>query len=551
MSETNKVESKQSKMELKQLFSTSSLITEQMLGPESFKIGFHLFQVDRINKAESILLNVANVYGYPPALLILGLIYKKQKKPQLMQQYFAKAKLHQKWFKEQSTKSVLGIFYLATLYEYVPELDLQKKSQSLYLEAANKGLAVAQYKIVKFMQGEERRTWLEAAANLNFAPAQNALALEEYILEDSKRALSLYEKASEQGYASASWNLSYFYREKDPATSLIWLEKAVAQCDDEVENINKMYWDLNDFLDNNSHLENIGRFFDTCKNEDNVDIFLSMAVSRKNHETWCLVAINKGSAEAQCELGRRLLFNTPMKNLKEAEKLFLLAASQGHLEAQERLGDLYRDQNNLSSAVMWYETAAAQETTRFLNVPLDRLRALFIEHPTLANPQRFCKKCAAHNNLDVYMKLIDRLSLTEEMLIIWYDFAVSEGCDAARIALADIFQKPGPNLNPVRAKELLQSTPESRKVSKSEAQILLTDINPLLPEIRGTIASYLFLPHELPKVTFAMESKATGSAVIERGFFNEKEKLTSTTTSSVLGIAMQQPKISTLVAQKK
>jgi len=68
-----------------------------------------------------------------------------------------------------------------------------------------------------------------------------------------------------------------------------------------------------------------------------------------------------GSPQAQFELGKHLSRNWKDK---EAIEWFQKAAEQGHIEAQNSLGDCYASDNygqkDIAKAIEWYSKAAAQ-----------------------------------------------------------------------------------------------------------------------------------------------------------------------------------------------
>lgn len=438
MSEIKKIEQIINKLEKKSLTlstgpSLSSSVTTTsakiVFEPElSFNMGFNLYQLKKSKNALPYLEKAAELYNYPPAFLIVKLIYENidldglswssmydgegikrdsQKiwTKDLRDKNYKALLGHQKWFEQQAKKNALGIYYLALFYNYVL-LDLEK-ANALYLEAANAGLALAQYRIYytqrDLVSGNE---FLKAAAAQNFPAAQNQLALDyeygtDFLIADSKKTLPLYTAAALQGFGAAIRNLAYYYtKQKNYSNALFWYEKGVAQ--NESHSLSELPVLLNQY----PHLADPNRFYKVCKAANNEEAFFTILYKlddKKIQFKWLHCAAKQGSANAQYELGIKYLDGKGIaKDLKNAEIFLEMAANQGFKSAQQRLAYFYYDNKNLAKAIIWHEKIAAQCTDG--GVPHILIEILIIE-PDLANPSRFYNLCLEHDNTETYFQV--------------------------------------------------------------------------------------------------------------------------------------------------
>jgi TPR repeat protein len=162
------------------------------------------------------------------------------------------------------------------------------------------------------------------------------------VAKDDAQAVAWYRKAAEQGMALAQFNLGNMYGKgqgvpQDYAEALRWLHKAADQ--------------------GNAHaLINLGVMYAEGRGVPQ-DYIEAVKFYRKGAE--------QGDAPAQTNLGSMYgLGNGVPQDYAEAAKWFRLAADQGYASAQYLLGLLYEDGDgvpkNIAEATDWYRKAATQ-----------------------------------------------------------------------------------------------------------------------------------------------------------------------------------------------
>jgi TPR repeat protein len=162
------------------------------------------------------------------------------------------------------------------------------------------------------------------------------------VAKDEMQAVNWYRRAGEHGFVLAQYNLGNMYRNgqgivQDYVEALIWLRKAAEQ-------------------GNASAMGNLGVMY---ANAQGVAQDYAAAVS------WWLKAAEQGEVISQTHLGSAYYFGQGVpQNHGEAAKWFQLAADQGYANAQYLLGLLYEVGDgvpkNVAQAADWYHKAAAQ-----------------------------------------------------------------------------------------------------------------------------------------------------------------------------------------------
>ncbi|MBF0107022.1 MAG: SEL1-like repeat protein [Deltaproteobacteria bacterium] len=186
------------------------------------------------------------------------------------------------------------------------EKDLSK-AVSWYQKAAEQGHAKAQLDLgVMYHNGGRYRRW-----DVGFGEVYDEYDDGERLEKDLSKAVYWYQKAAEQGYASAQYILGLTYRhgdgvEKDYEMAFKWYQKAAAQGFAEAQfNLGLMY-----------------------HNGEGVEQDLSKAMS------WFQKAAEQGLAVAQFNLGSMHADGQGVpQDYKKALELYQKAAEQGHADA--------------------------------------------------------------------------------------------------------------------------------------------------------------------------------------------------------------------------
>ncbi len=178
------------------------------------------------------------------------------------------------------------------------------------------------------------------------AAAQASLGYQYYKQKDYASAVYWYQKAAEQGYARAQFNLGNCYAHgngvtQDYAEAVKWWRKAAAQG-----------------YANAQH--NLGYCY-----ESGNGVTKDFAEAVK----WYRKAAEQGYARAQCNLGACYYNGEGVtKDYAEAVKWYRKAAEKGNARAQFNLGLCYEFAKGVTKdyaeAVKWYRKAAAQGHTR-------------------------------------------------------------------------------------------------------------------------------------------------------------------------------------------
>ena len=196
--------------------------------------------------------------------------------------------------------------------------------------------------------------------------------------QQMKEVLRLWEKAADQGYALAQYNLGLMYHsgrcvEKNHKKAFEWFEKAAEQGHVEAQhNLGTKYLDGKGVDQNvKKAVElfekaaerglaeaqyNLGGMYDAGVGVDQSD---AMATR------WFAKAAAQGIEYAQFNMGIRYDTGRGVeKNYKKAFEWFEKAAEQGHTEAQHNMGNMYENgqgvEKNYKKACEWYEKAADQ-----------------------------------------------------------------------------------------------------------------------------------------------------------------------------------------------
>ena len=202
--------------------------------------------------------------------------------------------------------------------------------------------------------------------------------------EDWNRAFTLFTNAANLGEPSAFFNVGKCLMEGigvevDKARALTWLEKACASGYKSVQPfLADCYCDgIGCETDANSAIALYRQNIMTLDNDDRPrEAFLGVEYRKLENggfsyffsprERWIELMAGVGDAESQYDLGMELaLFSGPREEeSQKAFSWFRKAAEQGHAEAENRLGECYRDGHgvapDIAEAIRWFEKAAAQ-----------------------------------------------------------------------------------------------------------------------------------------------------------------------------------------------
>lgn len=201
---------------------------------------------------------------------------------------------------------------------------------------------------------------------------------------DWNRAFGLFTKAADLGEPSAFFNIGKCLMEGigaevDKARALTWLEKACASgyksiqplladcycdgigCDVDVERAIVFYKQNLMKLDERPKQAFLGV---RCNQVEKGGVIYHFSPK----ERWIELMAGVGDAESQYDMGWRLAYDLNQvqggEKCQEALSWFRKAAEQGHAEAENRLGECYRDGQgiapDMSEAIRWFERAAEQ-----------------------------------------------------------------------------------------------------------------------------------------------------------------------------------------------
>ena len=207
---------------------------------------------------------------------------------------------------------------------------------------------------------------------------------------DLVRAFGLFNRAADLGEPSAFFNMGKCLIdgigvEVDKTRALTWFEKACASgytsvqplladcycdgigCEADAESAIAFYKQNMMTLDERPKQAFLGIEYHTGKN-GGVSYFFSP------RERWVELMAYEGDAESQYEMGWEMItrsnFGQTEEESQEAISWLRLAAEQGHAEAENVLGECYRDghgvEPDMSEAMRWFEKAAAQNNPEAL-----------------------------------------------------------------------------------------------------------------------------------------------------------------------------------------
>lgn len=175
-----------------------------------------------------------------------------------------------------------------------------------------------------------------------------------------QKAFNCFEKAAKKGNEQAYFRLGFMFLsgqgvKKDPKIAKKWFEKAplINHKEGLSESLQKLFSLFKIENENSNSIYNIGKMLIEAK-----DVELGLE--------WVKEAALRGDLEAQVDLGNRHLLGTNVnKSKKEAYKFFLLAANQGHPEAQYQVGHLLSkgfsgQEKDITEALNWFKKAADQ-----------------------------------------------------------------------------------------------------------------------------------------------------------------------------------------------
>ena len=342
-----------------------------------------------------------------------------------------------------------------------------------YHRAAEQGLAYAQDNLAWMYQNgqgvkrnlQKARDWSQKAADQGYAPAQSLLAQiekdinlataihsielqknsEEAIKQASEKAIKQYQKAAEQGYAYAQFQLAEMYQngegiEKNRQEAFsrykteqkldlaqylafFWYQKAAEQGLAEAQfQLALMY-------------ENGEEGVVEKNPQKAVDWYVKAAEPREKGRAYA-----QGLAEAQYNLAV-MFYNNRQKVekpdlkltfLKLAFELFQKAAEQGLVEAQYNLALMYKngegvEEKNLQEAFFWYHKAAEQGYDSAQN----NLAIMYQNGEGIEkNLQEAFSRYRTEQGID----------LAQHLAFFWYHRAAEQGIDLAQYNLALMYK---------------------------------------------------------------------------------------------------------------
>jgi TPR repeat protein len=459
----------------------SSLATSQLVSftesksraaaEKAFANGYKYFQLKRYNRALPELIKAADK-NYPPAFLCLSYIYD-QTSPSMTTssstvivettatQYLQQATLNLHFFQAQASKTGLGKYFLGFYYEQLHN-GINPQARTLYREAANYGIAEAQYKLFldPTISSSEQQAWLEKSAKHDYALAQFELAennlLGKYGKKDVSAGMDYLLSAAKQGLYDAQIELADIYnmREQKKA-AMFWYEQAIAQ------NRNGKFASSSfaAFLSDNPRLIDPKRFFALCEAEGNLEIFnqvRSRAITLNDDDLWFRLPADKGDANAQyvTAMGykkEQKLTSGPQKtpwsgcsleNVKLAKFYMEKSANQGLYAAQLEMVSLCEELHELDTMFYWFEKVVTQETS--LESPLvknfiTKCQQYSMKY-TYDMTKRFYKLCNSEISQNIYWDIYEKCILKTGEDDPWYFAAVLMNAEN-RDALAKRYER--------------------------------------------------------------------------------------------------------------
>lgn len=208
--------------------------------------------------------------------------------------------------------------------------------------------------------------------------------------DDWIRAFEWFARAAELGEPSAFFNAGKCLMdgigvEVDKVRALAWFEKA---CDSGYRSVQPFLADC--YLDGIGCKADADKAIDLYKrnlmppNDRPKEAFCGVECHKLNDgrlyyqyspaRRWIQLMAESGDAECQYSMGLELaVFSTGWREKKESQEAFswfLKAAEQGYTEAENQVGECYRDghgvEPDMSEAVRWFEKAAGQNNPRAL-----------------------------------------------------------------------------------------------------------------------------------------------------------------------------------------
>ncbi len=355
-----------------------STTRNEMPGEADFKMGFSHYHDFRYQEALSYLEKSAQC-NYPPASLYLGRMYEKGfgvvKDEAASKRYFQTAGSYIAWFKSQAeTGNPESQFYLGRSYEFI-EKD-NKQAVVYYQKAADQGYATAQ-------------------TNLGWCYEKGV-----GVSKDEKLAVAYYQKAADQGYAYAQRNLGWCYQNgvgvtKDEKLAVAYYQKAADQGNVLAQSNLGWYYQNNSGVTKDEKLA-VAYY---KKAADQGDAYsqsnlgwcyqngIGVPKDEKLAVAYYQKAANQGNVSAQSNLARCYAEALGVEpDSKQAIYWYRLAAEQGDAIAQCSLGAFYYNgtgvEKDKQKGIYWVQLSAAQGNT----VARDNLRKLGVYVPVATNP---------------------------------------------------------------------------------------------------------------------------------------------------------------------
>ncbi len=343
-----------------------------------------------------------------------------------------------------------------------------------YMEAAEKGHPIAQYKIAQcYKLGDvleknnvKAASWYKKSALQGYAPSQHELgALYSKgigVPMDETQSQFWIEKAATQGYAISQACMAFCYRygfraERDLTKAFEWFKKAAEQGWMPAEKgLAEMYEHGHGTSKN---LPEAFRWYKEAAEQGDAEaqyrLFLCYGKGLGTTKdiraaySWLEKAAKQNHMEAQYEAG---LYYYGQKNYAEAVKYFEKPASQGYVEAQFRLGWCYTTGNGVQQdyqkAVAFYKQAIAKDHA----IAKNNLGVCYANGWGVAQDANMAFKLYKEaadqgdalgqaNVASFYEKGIGTAKNISEALK-WYQKAADQGNTGAKEALARLAQQP-------------------------------------------------------------------------------------------------------------
>lgn len=357
---------------------------------KDFANGYKYFHLKKYKKALPELIKAADK-NYPFAFIFLSFIYDQTVSVTTTSttvivesestKYLQQATLNLQFLQTDASKTAIGKYYLGFYYEQLHN-GINPQARILYREAAQQGVAEAQYKLFldKTIPLQEQQAWLEKSAKQGYALAQLEFAENNLLGKSGKKdestGINYLLKAAKQGLYDAQIKLADIYNMREnKKVAMFWYEQAIAQ--NSGGSVSSTFLA---FLSDNPDLIDPRRFFSLCEAEGNLEIFNQVrtrVISLNDNDIWYRLSADKGDANAQYVIGmsykkeQKLMLGSQktswsgcsLENLKRAKFYMEGSAKQGQYEAQLEMVSICEELDDLDNMFYWFEKVVAQETS--------------------------------------------------------------------------------------------------------------------------------------------------------------------------------------------